>query len=440
MKKHWWRGDKLSIWRYEPRFDYDRGWLRLGRWWYGFEGWRLVRVPLIAVGMTDPTIDQDVWAEIVDDGSESGSTITQESASDGGWTQDPDIVFRVRMRMVNTAGDSANGRNWELQFDHELAGYVAVGAATAIQFAQSAETSWTITPGDATTERLAGGGTFTAGEYAESNPAGGTNLGAGEHNEVEYCLTIDSAQVSNLDEILLRVVTSGAVTAHTYGATPTITVNEAADVPRAPGVGALVLGGLAPVRSIGINRSIPLGTLVFGGLAPNLFTEFTIPVPVGALALGGLQATCATGFAELPGSGALVFGGLAPALQFDIRRDPPAGSLVFTGELPIRRAAEAIAVPVGTLVFAGLAPTGPITIPRAPGVGTLVFAGQGISLAFVIDVPVGALTFTGQAYQLLIPVVIAIPGAGLLQWSFGTDTMPHLGFGINMPTDTDGCP
>lgn len=253
--------------------DWDQGWLRLGRWWYTVQDWRLVRVPLVTGGMTDPTIDQNVWAEVVDDGDEAGSTITQEQTIDGGWTQAVDVVFRARFEMVNTAGDSANGRTYELQFDHELAGYVAVGAATAIQFAASAEDGWTITPADATTDRLAGdGGTFTAGEYAEANPAGSTNVGALEHNEVEYCLTIDSAQVANGEEILLRVVCSGALTASTYGATPTITVSESADTSDVES--AARFHGPMPVRRTGLVQP--------GGMTPPCFEE--PPILVGKAA------------------------------------------------------------------------------------------------------------------------------------------------------------
>ena len=221
-------------WRHLPRIERHRGWLRIGRWWYRVIDGRLVCVPLITGGMTDPTIDQNAWGQVLDDGSESGSTLVTSAANqviDGGWTQLVDTVFRVRFEMLHTAGDAANGRTYQLQLDINGGGFNDVTASTALQGAASAETSWTITDGDATaTDRLTGdGGSFIAGEYVEADGlSGNTNIVAAFHNEMEFCCTIDSAQVNDADTIALQVVMSGAQGTPTYGATPTITVDKPA--------------------------------------------------------------------------------------------------------------------------------------------------------------------------------------------------------------------
>ena len=77
-------------WRGLPR--QDAGWIRIGRWWVGWDRGRLVRVPVIVGGMTDPTIDQNVYAIILDDESESASTISLERTIDG----DPIGVIGLR--------------------------------------------------------------------------------------------------------------------------------------------------------------------------------------------------------------------------------------------------------------------------------------------------------------------------------------------------------
>ncbi len=202
-------------------------WLLDGRYWRNLRTGETL--PAIQGGMGDPIIDQNAWCEVVDDGDEAGSTFTQDGILiDGGWTQDTGAVFRVRFEMVETAGEDANGRTYALHFNHESAGFVVAGAATPLQFDVSAETSWTITDGDPTTDRIAGdGGAFIAGTYSEDAVASSSNVGGTEHNEVEFCLSIDAAQVSQNDSIILRCIMSGAQGTPTYGATPTITVNIA---------------------------------------------------------------------------------------------------------------------------------------------------------------------------------------------------------------------
>lgn len=222
-------------------------WLRIGRYWYGFAGLVPRRLPVIAGAHNDPTVDQNAWGEILDDGSETGSTINSEDTVDGGWTQDVDVIFRARIEMVETSGNQVQSRNFQLQFDHNLVGFVAVGAATPLQAAISADTSWTMTDGEVTTDRLSGSGqTFFSGEYSEDGQTATLSVPASNHSEYEFCLMLDSAQVSNGDTFDLRCILSGSQGTPTYGATPTITANA----PGAPGVNDAekFFGELPPTR------------------------------------------------------------------------------------------------------------------------------------------------------------------------------------------------
>jgi len=220
--------------------------------------------------MTDPTIDQNGWVQVADDESESLSTFLQEELIDGGWQQRVNVVFRVRFEMVHTGGDAANGRSYALQFDHNTAGFVAVGAATPIQFDVSAEDGWTITDGDNCTDRITGdAGTFVAGTYSEDAVASSANVGVSEHNEVEYCVSLDGAQVADGDTIALRCVMSGAQMTPTYGATPTINVTLGSLE-----FAARFTGDLPPARRPAVTQ--------VGGMIPSCFEE--PPILIGKAA------------------------------------------------------------------------------------------------------------------------------------------------------------
>lgn len=223
-------------------------WLRSRWWWYRSEvlGQTAI-VPLITGGMTDPTVDQNAWAEIEDDGDENNGTITSESASDGGFTRTVGIKFRIRIEMDHTAGDSANARTFTLQYNHSAApGWNTVTTTTPIQ-AVASDDAGAIDGDSTTTNRITATGasaqTYKSGLFESSSGATGSySLTAANHTEHEYCVVIDSAQVSDADTIQLRCLMSGAVTALTYGATPTVTVDKPASTGQ--GLGWMGLTGM----------------------------------------------------------------------------------------------------------------------------------------------------------------------------------------------------
>jgi hypothetical protein len=163
---------------------------------------------------------QEHFVRVFDDGSESGSTL---GTADANWTQDVDTIFRARFCPAETGGGS-EVRAYELRYSIGGA-YLLVTGSTPIQVTSSAETSWTITDGDPTTDRLSGSGSFVAGEYSEDGSTAAVTL-VSQYSNVEYCLTIDSAQVADEDTITLRVYFAGGTALDSYSVTPTITVND----------------------------------------------------------------------------------------------------------------------------------------------------------------------------------------------------------------------
>lgn len=166
---------------------------------------------------------QEHHVHVADDGDEAGSTL---GTTDADLTIDVDTKFRWRFCVTETAGGTES-QAFVLRYNHNGGGYANVGAGTPIQYAASAEDGWTITDGDATSNRPLnwGTGTFTAGEYSEDGNADAVSLDT-QFTNFEFCLTIDSAQVSDEDTILLQVwFTIGPTALDSYTDTPTITVN-----------------------------------------------------------------------------------------------------------------------------------------------------------------------------------------------------------------------
>jgi len=177
--------------------------------------------------MGAPTFVQVTFRIRNDDGSESAATWKEAQGDDG--SINVDTKFRVRFLIDETAAKTWAVNNWNLYYNHNSGGYVAVGAATPIQFA----TSTYFTNGDDTLQRLTGG----ADQFLSDNngmidsTGGATNSSAvkGDWFDLEFCLLIDSAQVANNDTILLRVYL-GTAALNGYTDEPTITVIEAAAI------------------------------------------------------------------------------------------------------------------------------------------------------------------------------------------------------------------
>lgn len=171
--------------------------------------------------MTSPAFTQLTFRGRNDDGSESGATWKATQGTD--WTQDTGVNFRVRFRIDETASRSWSNKTWNLYYQRNSGGYSAVGASTPVQFSLSSN----FADGDDCTSQLTGGtGTFVTDNNGMKETTGGaTNTGsAGYLFEVEFCLILDQAQLTDTDTINLRIYDgSSAIAAYTD--TPVITVN-----------------------------------------------------------------------------------------------------------------------------------------------------------------------------------------------------------------------
>ena len=170
--------------------------------------------------MTSAVTTQAEFAEVADDGSETGSTL---GTADANWTQDADVPFRARFRITTADKDETDG--FRIYANYNGTGYNQVTASSSnVQMDSSVETSWTITNGDATTQRL-GSGTFVAGEYNEDAQTASMTIAAGEETELEFCMTIVSGDVVDANTILFEVRFDNGGALDGYTVRPTVTIN-----------------------------------------------------------------------------------------------------------------------------------------------------------------------------------------------------------------------
>lgn len=163
---------------------------------------------------------QEHFNRVFDDGGESDATLGTEDAN---WTQDTDTIFRVRFCITETGGGTES-QAYELRFNLEGAGYVDVTGSSAIQYTSSTQS---ITDGDATvTDRVSGTGSYQQGEYSEDALTEVISGLSSEYTNLEFCLTIDSAQVNDAETFDLQVFFSVDTALDSYSVTPTITVNK----------------------------------------------------------------------------------------------------------------------------------------------------------------------------------------------------------------------
>lgn len=174
-----------------------------------------------------------------------------------------------------------------------------------------------------------------------------------------------------------------------------------------PGVGSLVLTGLAP--SVDEALSPGVGSLVFTGQAPSADESF-FP-GAGSIVFNGQAPSVALGITVAPGVGSVVLTGQSPSVNESLL--PSAGSIVINGQTPSVN--ETVAPSAGSIVFNGFAPSVTVGTTVAPSAGSIIFTGQAPTVDETVLPGAGSIVFTGQVPGVSNPA----PGQNLLP-SFGS--------------------
>lgn len=173
-----------------------------------------------------PTFTQRNFRFRDDDGNETGATWREDEDTND--SIDVDTNFRLRF-LVTSETASWAGKTFNLYYSLNSGSYAAVTGSTPVQFAASGNFS----DGDDTTSQMSNssGQPYVSDNNGMKQDAGGvTNDGSQDDMfEAEWCLLIDSAQVSNGDTIDFRLY-DGTTAISAYSVTPRLTVVEASDV------------------------------------------------------------------------------------------------------------------------------------------------------------------------------------------------------------------
>jgi len=348
-----------------------------------------------------PTIKQALFRIRNDDGGEAGATWLY--ALNTGGNIDVDVIKRVRFQIaVDNQGTVTETAAFTLKFQYRLDGgegfgvWIDIGAGTPIQFTASADTTWVINDGDATTEQLAATAPqWTAGEMDENNVLGAVTLGndgsAGAEpyqTEFELVFIIDSAQVDNADDIEVRMLQADNTLLNAYDNTPSINVVEAAVFPQAVAGEITFIGNLkAKAQKALAGASTFIGTLA----------KKTIPDDItGAITFTGAVTGMKIAFQSIAGAITFVGTFLAKALK------ALAGASTFVGTLARKTIPDDI---TGAITFNGALTAIKMTFKSIAG--AITFAGTAIGKA--LKVLAGASTFVGTLTKTTI--LKAITGA-----------------------------
>ncbi len=168
---------------------------------------RLVDITRGIVGsdMFDPTTEHSRFRN--DDGSETAATWSDAEDTDPVVIDVANIIrIRFTVEQQNTASGS---ETFQLQYENSTksTGFVNVTTTSAhLRSVASADTSWTISDGDATTDQITGAGSFVAGEMDEDGVTGSISFLGNDHTQIEFVVQVQAGDVDNDDNINLRLV------------------------------------------------------------------------------------------------------------------------------------------------------------------------------------------------------------------------------------------
>ena len=196
------------------------------RWWIDPNG---VVIPRVSGGMDPPFIEQDGFRGRDDDVGANSTTWNGGGLENANWTQAVDTNFRIRFTVSNTGGDGFTFRA-KIQYNLAAAGWNDVSDTSPIAWATSIQYTSGV---DITSQLTSGQGSFDSDSNSSEavhgtnlSPNSGFTLSVAKYCEEEFCLTIDSAQVSDAQTFQLRLINSSGSTYDQYNQTPTITVDE----------------------------------------------------------------------------------------------------------------------------------------------------------------------------------------------------------------------
>jgi hypothetical protein len=158
-----------------------------------------------------------------DDGSETAAT--WKAAANTATNQATSENFRVRFVIASDAFES--GESFDIEYNKNSGSWTTItGSTNDIQYSLSTH----FADLDSTTQQV-GSGTFSAGDMVEAaGGTGGIAFAGDDETEVEFCLTLIDADVSDGDTIELRCFVRPSTAIDTYSETASLTVGEGTNI------------------------------------------------------------------------------------------------------------------------------------------------------------------------------------------------------------------
>lgn len=168
------------------------------------------------------TTTQQRFQYFNDDGTESGATT--KASVDTDWVpgvSDLDTPFRLRFE-VGTTGMNESNRSYNIFLSVDGGAYAQI-TTTSTNGVISVASGHSSPPADnsATTERMAGAGTFQAGQWDNTGTTGNIAILVNQETEIEFCLQLDGANLSGGEQLDFRCYGGGAAL-DAYTITPRI--------------------------------------------------------------------------------------------------------------------------------------------------------------------------------------------------------------------------
>lgn len=172
----------------------------------------------------NPSWEQAAYA-FYEDGTEAGATLI--GGADAQQTLTTGTAYHCRIAVNETAGATGSpALTLRWQYNLAAGGWTDVSGTSPLQFVDNGN----LTDGGTTTNRdPVGTGTFVAGRIYETLNDGATfyTSSGSDHSEAVLHFQIDAAQVTDGQEILVRVVEGDGTALDTYTVNADIDVNEA---------------------------------------------------------------------------------------------------------------------------------------------------------------------------------------------------------------------
>jgi hypothetical protein len=166
--------------------------------------------------MSSPNTVQADFRWRNDDGGETGATWIKAAHVDLDKNPTMDVPIRIRFLLQNT-GDKDETDGYRLEYSVDGGSYTEVTTSSSyVRYIGSANTTWTLTDEDPTTQQL-GGGTFDEGYWNDQGDTTSFTFAQGQESELEFCIQFRSADITeNTIELQVNFDGGSALDGYTY--------------------------------------------------------------------------------------------------------------------------------------------------------------------------------------------------------------------------------